>query len=125
MSFFDRIRPGHAGRNDGPAFHDLKPQPVTADYGTHPLWCHNTGHDGPCQTSTAATDPDGVRFKVTVVYNPISKDPQPQVAVEVGGRVSRLDAGKAASMFGLVGSWLAPMSLPHKPQVTSDVEPQS
>lgn len=124
MNLFRNLRAGHKARNDSPGYHDLKPQPVTADYGTHPLWCHNVGHDGPCQASTAVTDTDGVRFKVTVVYDPIGKESRPQVTVEVGGRVSRLDADKAAAMFGLVGSWLAPMSLPHTEPVKSDAEPK-
>lgn len=125
-AFWDRMRAGHNSRNDGPSYADLKPpkrDEMPADYGQHPLWCHTTGHDGPCQASNAVTDADGVRFKVTVVYDRAAKEPRPEMVVEVGGRASRLDADKAASMFGLAGSWLAPMSLPHTKPAES--EPQS
>lgn len=127
MSIFDRYRAGHRARNDSPAYDDLKPpkrDDIPTDYGQHPLWCHNTGHDGSCQTSTAVTDPDGVRFKVTVLYDRTVKDPRPQMVVEVGGRPCRLDADKAVTVFGLANTWLAPMSLPH-PRPAERSEPQS
>lgn len=120
------VRDGHKARNDSPAYDDLKPPKrdgLPVDYNQHPLWCTSTGHDGPCQATTAAAGTGGVRFKVTVVYDRTVKDPSPVTVVEVGGRSTRLNAVEAAAVFGLAGSWLARMSLPHvKP---AESEPQS
>ncbi len=105
MSFFDRIRPGYAGRNDGPAFHDLKPQPLPADYGTHPDWCRQ-GHDGLCSISFAVTDPNGVRLKLTVTYDDAVSDTK--VTVEVGGRAAVLDGDSARRTLTRLTGWLTP-----------------
>ncbi|MET8278353.1 hypothetical protein [Micromonospora sp. NPDC005174] len=105
MSFFDKIRPGHGSRNDGPAFHDLKPQALPADYGTHPDWCRQ-GHDGPCSISFAVTDPNGVRVKLTVGYN--DADCDTTLTVEVGGRAARLDGDNARRSLLRLTGWLTP-----------------
>jgi hypothetical protein len=103
----------HKARNDAPGYDDLKPntRDLPADYGTHPLWCHRSQHDGPCVVSTAVTDPHGVRVKVTVSFD---RDTHALAAtVDVGGRSAVLDRDKANSAVLLIGSWLAPTSLPH------------
>ena len=113
MSFFDRWTAGHKARNDSPAYHDLKPQPVPADYGTHPLWCHRAPHDGPCVDSTAVTDPNGRRVKFTVSVDPDGSEP-PTVTVEVGGQAATLDAETANAAAGRLAGLLSEFQLPQR-----------
>jgi len=113
VSFFDRWTAGHKARNDSPAYHDLKPQPVPADYGTHPDWCRQ-GHDGPCSISFAVTDPNGVRVKVTVGYDDETSDTR--LTVEVGGRSAVLDGDNARRSLNRLTGWLTPTTR-HRPKV--------
>ncbi|MFD6565459.1 hypothetical protein [Micromonospora profundi] len=100
------MRAGHKARNDSPAFHDLKPQALPVDYGTHAIWCHRVGHDGPCAISFAVTDPNGVRVKLTVGYDDAASDTT--VTVEVGGRAAVLDGDSARRTLTRLTGWLSP-----------------
>lgn len=106
MSIFDRWTAGHKARNESSAIHDLKPQPLPADYGTHAIWCHRTGHDGPCTISFAVTDPNGVRMKLTVGYDDAAGDTT--LAVEIGGRVAQLDGDEVRRSLGRLAGMLTP-----------------